>query len=124
MAYDREKIFEQAKEVIVKNNLIFIEEIVAFLPITKPTFYEFFKTESNEFNTLKDLLDQNKVKTKTKLRKNWAESENATLNVSLYKLLATDEEIKKLSMNYNENKNENTNIDKTPFFGNNPLDAE
>jgi len=46
MAYDRVKIFEQAKEMIVKHKLFFVEDIVAFLPISKPTFYEFFTIDS------------------------------------------------------------------------------
>ena len=41
MAYDRKKIFEQSKEVIVKHKLFFIEDIVAFLPCDKTTFYKF-----------------------------------------------------------------------------------
>lgn len=44
MAYDREKIFQQAKEVIVKHKLFFVEDIVAFLPCAKPTFYDFFSS--------------------------------------------------------------------------------
>ena len=60
MAYDRKKIFEQAKEMIVKHKLFFVEDIVAFLPISKITFYEFFPLESNESNELKELLEQNR----------------------------------------------------------------
>jgi hypothetical protein len=44
MAYDKKKIYEQAEESIKKNNLFFIEDIVAFLPCSKPTFYDFFPT--------------------------------------------------------------------------------
>ena len=36
MAYNKKKIFEQAKEVIVKHKLFFIVDIVSFLPISKP----------------------------------------------------------------------------------------
>ena len=32
MKYNKEKLFEQAKKAVVKNKLIFIEEIVSFLP--------------------------------------------------------------------------------------------
>lgn len=35
MAYDRKKIFEQAKEVIVKNKLFFVDDIVPILPFSK-----------------------------------------------------------------------------------------
>lgn len=101
MAYhDKNKILEKAKEVIVKHNLFFIEEIVAFLPISKPTFYEYFKVGSNEFNDLKELLDVNRTKVKKTLQKKWLESDAPALQMGLYKLLATDEERKALSTNY------------------------
>jgi len=61
MAYDKVKIFEQAKEMIVKHKLFFVEDIVAFLPIAKKTFYEYFPIESDESNELKELLETNRV---------------------------------------------------------------
>ena len=100
MAYDRKKIFEQAKEVIEKHKLFFIEDIVSFLPISKPTFYDFFKTDSNEFNDIKDLLEKNRVEVKSAMRSKWFKSENPTLQVSLMKLICTDDERKKLSMTH------------------------
>ena len=60
MAYDRKKIFKQAKEAITKHKLIFVDDIVAFLPISKITFYMFFPLGSNESNELKELLVQNR----------------------------------------------------------------
>ena len=98
--YDRKKIFEQAKEVIEKHKLFFIEDIVSFLPISKPTFYDFFKTDSNEFNDIKDLLEKNRVEVKSAMRSKWFKSENPTLQVSLMKLICTDDERKKLSMTH------------------------
>lgn len=103
MAYDRVKIFDQAKEVIVKHNLFFIEDIVAFLPCSKPTFYEFFPVDSNEFNELKDLLETNRTELKVSMRSKWYESNAPALQMALMKLIATPEELKKLSVNYNEN---------------------
>lgn len=100
MAYDKTKIFEQAKEAIKKNNLFFIEDIVAFLPCSKPTFYEFFPLESNELNALKDLLDDNKVKTKSSIRAKLWKSEKAAELLALYRLIATPEEHKKLNQSY------------------------
>ena len=61
MAYDKKKIFEQSKEVTVKNKLFFIEDIVAFLPCDKTTFYRYFKPNSEEYNELNELLGQNKI---------------------------------------------------------------
>lgn len=102
MAYDKAKIYEQAKEVTVKNKLFFIEDIVAFLPITKKTFYEYFPLESDESNELKDLLQINKTELKVGLRKKWYISDNATLQMALMKLICSDEERKMLSMNHTD----------------------
>jgi len=56
MAYDKEQIYKQAEEQVKTNNLFYIEDIVAFLPISKTTFYEFYPAESYELNALKSLL--------------------------------------------------------------------
>ena len=98
MAYDRKKIFEQAKEVIVKNKLFFIEDIVAFLPIAKKTFYEYFPIEGNESNELKGLLETNRVELKVSMRSKWYKSNAPALQMALMKLICTDDERKKLSM--------------------------
>jgi hypothetical protein len=98
MAYDRIKIFEQAKEMIVKHKLFFVEDIVAFLPISKPTFYEYFPIQSNEVNELKGLLETNRVELKVSMRSKWYKSNAPALQMALMKLICTDEERKKLSM--------------------------
>jgi hypothetical protein len=102
MAYDKKKIFEQAKEVIVKHKLFFIEDIVAFLPISKPTFYEYFDINSNEFNELKELLETNRVSLKVSMRSKWYTSNAPALQMALMKLIASPEELRKLSMQYND----------------------
>ena len=109
MAYDKNKIFEQAKEVIVEHSLYFIEDVVAYLPISKPTFYDYFKVDSNEFNELKDLLETNKVRMKVHLRQKLSMGDKAAEILALYKLICSDEERKALQMQYTDNKNENTN---------------
>ena len=57
MAYDRKKIFEQAKEMIIKHKLFFIDDIVSFLPCSKSSFYEFYPDGSDELDELKGLLE-------------------------------------------------------------------
>lgn len=115
MAYDRKKIFEQAKEVIVKHKLFFIEDIVAFLPCDKTTFYRFFPTESNEYNELKELLEKNRTELKVSLRSKWYKSNSPALQMALMKLIASQEELKRLSMQYNEVKIEDgVNYDDMP----------
>ena len=102
MAYDKLEIFKKAKEVTVKNKLFFIEDIVAFLPIVKKTFYEYFPLESNEINELKELLQTNRVELKVSMRSKWFKSNAPALQMALMKLICTDEERKKLAMTYTE----------------------
>jgi len=101
MAYDKKKIYLQAQEQIKKHNLFFIEDIVAFIPCDKTTFYKFFPVESNELNALKELLSENKIKTKSSIRSKLYKGRETGL-LALYKLIGTDEERKKLSQVYQD----------------------
>ena len=102
MAYDKLKIFEQAKEMIVKHKLFFIDDIVAFLPCHKATFYEFFPPESEKSDELKALLETNRVELKVSMRSKWYKSNAPALQMALMKLISTPEELKKLAMNYTD----------------------
>ena len=110
MAYDRVKIFEQAKEMIVKHKLFFVEDIVAYLPCDKTTFYKFFPPESNELNDLKELLETNRIEIKVSMRSKWYKSNAPALQMALMKLIATPDELKKLSMSYTDNEVKVTGI--------------
>ena len=103
MAYDRVKIFEQAKEMIVKHKLFFIDDIIAFLPCSKQTFYDFFPVDSDQLDELKGLLETNRTELKVSMRSKWYKSNAPALQMALMKLISTPEELRKLAMNYNEN---------------------
>ena len=102
MAYDRKKIFEQAKEMIVKHKLFFMDEVPDFLPCGRSTFYDYFPDGSDELDTLKSLISINKTQIKTSMRSKWYKSNAPALQMALMKLIATPEELKKLSMQHNE----------------------
>ena len=53
---------------------------------------------------IKEELEKNRVAIKANLRKKWYDSDNATLQIALMKLISTDDERRKIS---------NTFIDKT-----------
>lgn len=108
MAYDKKKIYEQAKEVIVKHKLFFIDDIVAFLPIAKSTFYEWKLEQSEE---LKELLEQNRVELKVSMRSKWYKSNSPALQMALMKLIANKDELRRLSMQYQNVEQHQTNID-------------
>ncbi|TAI48992.1 hypothetical protein [Flagellimonas allohymeniacidonis] len=100
MTYDTATLFEMATNETEKHNLFFIEDVVSFLPCSKSTFYKYIPLGSNEMDKLKDLLGKNRIALKVELRKKWRESDNATLQMALMKLIATNEERKKLSQSY------------------------
>lgn len=118
MAYDRKKIFEQAKEMIVKHKLFFIEDIVAFLPISSSTFYAWELEKSEE---LKELLNQNRTELKVSMRSKWYKSNAPALQMALMKLIASPEELRKLSMNTQAYEG---NVKVTPLLLNDPLSNE
>ena len=107
---DKKKIYKETFELIDKHKLIFIEDIVSFLPITKTTFYDYFKIESNEMDAIKGALNKNKIELKVSMRSKWYKSENPTLQMGLYKLLANEDELDRL--NGNKTINVNTELPK------------
>ena len=111
MAYDKETLYQQAIKAIEENSLYFIEDIIALLPCSKPTFYDHFPVNSDEFNKLKDMIEVNKIAQKVKMRKKWGDSDNATLQMALMKLIATDDERKRLAVSYIESKTTQANVD-------------
>lgn len=115
MAYDRKKIFEQAKEAIEKYKLFFIEDVVAWLPIARSTFWEYYPDKSDEMDTLKELLEKNKVEVKSALRSKWFKGNNPLTQMALYKLIGTEEEYHRIASTKTENKN--INIEKPIFNG-------
>jgi len=97
MAYDRDAIFEQAKNAIKENDLIWVDEIFAFLPCSKTSFYTYFPADSDELNELKGLIAVKRISLKSELRKKWFKSEAPALQVGLMKLLGTEEESHRLN---------------------------
>lgn len=100
--YTTEEIYEKAKEIIPKHKLIFVEDVCAYMGISKPTFYKYIDVNSDEFNELKKMLEKNCIDIKVGLRKKWFDSDNATLQMALYKLTSTDVEHRKLNQNYTD----------------------
>jgi hypothetical protein len=102
MAYKTEDLFKKAKEAIEKHKLFFIEDIVAFMPCDKTTFYRHFPVDCNEYNELKELLDKNRIEVKSSLRSKWYKSTAPALQLALYKLIASPDEHRSLQMNYQD----------------------
>lgn len=102
MAFDTEELFNQAIVAIKKNNIYFIDDLSTYLPCTRKTLYEHFPTDSDKLHTIKELLADNIITTKQALKKKWKKSDNPSMSISLYKLLGTNEERRKLSQSFQD----------------------
>lgn len=96
------RMYERAVEAIEKNNLFFIKDAYTFIGIPESTFYEYIPADSEFSEMLKIAIAKNRAKTKVGLRKKWYNSNSATAQLALYKLICSDEERKALSMEYHD----------------------
>jgi len=89
MAYDTKELERQSLDAIAKYKLIWIEEVLSYLPCSKQTFYDH---GLDKVDTIKAAILKNRNDLKVGLRKKWYESDNATTQIALYKLIGTDDE--------------------------------
>lgn len=111
MAYKTEDLFNTAIEQINKNKLFFIEDIIAYLPCRKSTFYEHFPNDSDYYKRMFEKLETNRTELKVSMRSKWYKSNAPALQMALMKLISTPDELRKLSMQFVESENKNTNFD-------------
>ena len=99
MHFKTKDLLEKSIKAIEENNLFFIEDVIAFLPCGRTTFYNH---ELDKVDELKELINTNRVKTKLKLQKKWQMSDNATLQMGMMKIIASIEERQRLSQSYTD----------------------
>lgn len=100
MSYETADLEQKALAAIRKHKLVFIEDIVTFLPCSKPTFYEH---KLNESDAIKNEIEKVKVERKAGLRNKMYNSKQPTAWIALYKLIGTDEEAHRLNGSKIEN---------------------
>ena len=98
--YNTEDLFNKGMEAIEKHKLFFIEDIISFLPCRKSTFYEHFSNETDYYKRMFEALEKNRTTLKVSMRSKWYTSNAPALQMALMKLIATPEELRKLSMNH------------------------
>ena len=111
--YNKEDLFEQAKKAIKENNLFFFSDVVAFLPCHPATFYEYFRPGDEEHTELREMLEANKIRTKSAIRAKLFRSEKAGELLALYRLICTPEERRMLNQSYLEVESNKSNINIT-----------
>lgn len=119
MAYNTEDLFNKGMEAIEKHKLFFIEDIISFLPCRKSTFYEHFPNETDYYKRMFEALEKNRTELKVSMRSKWYKSNAPALQMALMKLIATPDELRKLSMNHNVQEEA-----EKPIFKNIDLDVD
>jgi hypothetical protein len=105
MAYKTEDLIEQSLEAIKKHNLIFVNDIFAYTPFVRKTFYDH---DLHKSDTIKSELAKNRINMKIEMRAKWYASDNATLQIGLMKLIADDDEAHRLNGTKREVKHDTT----------------
>ena len=97
------KLVNECISLINDYKLLFISDLIALLPFSKSTFYVYGLDKSD---AVKEAIENNRSMIKQKLRAKWYESSTPTLQIALYKILATPEERKAMSSSSKEAKND------------------
>lgn len=87
-------LVEQCLQIIKSNNILFITDLVAFLPVSRSTFYNY---GLDKLDILKDEINKQRIMTKQALRIQWLQSKSPALQIALYKMIATKEEKEAIS---------------------------
>ena len=109
MAYNTKELERQALEAINKYKLIWIEEVLSYLPCSKQTFYDH---GLDKFDTIKTAITKNRTDLKVGLRKKWYDSDNATTQIALYKLIGTEDESDRIKSQKNKTEHTGTAFEK------------
>lgn len=111
MAYDWNKLYNKAIELIESDeDVIFIQDVPPLLGVSERSFYDNFPADSQQMQSIKDKLLQNKSLAKKDLRKDFKKGSSAE-KIALYKLMATQDELRALGTEFkNTTKDINYNV--------------
>ncbi len=101
------KTKKQHEEAIVEvirqhPDVTFFADIFSYYPdLTERHAY---RLKCQECQSIKDALRANCIISKRDMRKKWRESDSATLQIAAYRLMADEEELRKLNQQYIESR--------------------
>jgi len=103
MGKTKEQHEKEILEVVVKNKVMKIQHI--FQHYTDLGSAQFYNLELEKSESIKEAISKNKSKAVSYMLNKWVGSDNATLQISAFKVLCEDEDRKKLSMQFVESEN-------------------
>lgn len=95
----RDEYIEKSLEAIDNYKLFFVTDIPTYIGISTTRFYQL---ELEKVEAIKEALEKNKVDVKVGLRKKWWESDSTVAQLLLFKLVASDDERKRVSQQYSD----------------------
>ena len=99
----KEQHEEQILKLIIKHKIMKIQHI--FQHYTDLGSAQFYNLELEKSESIKEAISTNKSKAISYMLNKWVGSDNATLQISAFKVLCEDEDRKKLSMQFVESEN-------------------
>lgn len=103
MGKTKEQHEKEITDIIVKNKVMKINHI--FQHYTDLQRAQFYNLELDKSDNIKEAISKNKSKAVSYMLNKWVGSDNATLQISAFKVLCEDEDRKKLSMQFVESEN-------------------
>lgn len=98
---DRERLFRKALSTIRKDgNVLFIEDVRVSLGITRSTLYRWWPKGSPEYERIFELIEDNRINKKKDIRRQLGKSTRAPELLSLYRMIATEEERRAINQTY------------------------
>ena len=94
MVYDKNELIRLALEIIKEEECVTLEEVWLLMAISKQTAYN---QGLDHVDEIKAAVHEQKVKRKRKMRRNWVNSDNATLQIAEFKLCSNDDELDRLN---------------------------
>lgn len=90
-----QKKYEKLALKIIEDepDIAFVEELASYMNISRATFYNH---ALDKLDSIKESLEVRRTHIKKELRAKWRHSDNTTQQVILYKLLATEDEWKRI----------------------------
>jgi hypothetical protein len=94
MAYVKTELVDLAISVMAGEEIVTWGELWDSMGISPTTAFKF---ELQEVEDIKNELQRHKTRRKKRLRRRWADSDNAALQIAEYKLLSDDDELARLN---------------------------
>jgi hypothetical protein len=103
MGKSKEQHEREILDVVIKHKIMKIQHI--FQHYTDLASAQFYNLELEKSESIKEAIQTNKSKAVSYMLNKWVGSDNATLQISAFKVLCEDEDRKKLSMQFVESEN-------------------